>query len=351
MVLFLIIAFGLAGILIQRSKILTILIYLFTWTLMWTRYTADFSNYAHIYMKNDFRDGGFAFLCGIGNALGLEFFEFYLALGAIAYFSYCLFTIRYCRKDALVAGLYLLFISWFDIVQFRNFVAFSIVLFAIPLLFKTKRLNILIYSTVVVLASFLHITVIFYLVFAFMNRETFRFENFKRYIIPFIFMIVFFYLGMSIFLERAEFLADNYSAGVSAKTKFFIVLTMLASIAYIWWWNRKPARMDLTERQMELSENPKMNILFFNLSTLILMPIAFQSMTIFRLYKYLAVLNFGFVSNKFAKSKDMRIVPETLILVLYGASYLGLFIFFHLKQFLPNVVRPILYHNEIYSLL
>lgn len=351
MVLYLILLFGLSGILIQRSKFLTVVIFLFTWTLLWNTRTADYGSYLEIYTLNEFRDGGYSVLCAIGRMLGLSFFQFYLTICGLSLFIYCRFTLKYARCCSLVAALYLLFISFFDIVQFRNFVAFSIVLLALPKLFVNGRYNIIIFCTAVALAATIHVTMLFYLVFPFMNRDVFRFANFKRYLIPLFLLLIAMYFGVSMFEDRLNTITTTYNKGVSIYTTILIFLIVGGNIAYLWIWTNRPATEPLTPEQESFSENPKDLVLFFNIAMVLLIPIAFKSMTIFRLFKYMAIVNFAFVSNKFINPKSFKILSQTFVITLYGLFYLVLFFYIHIAQFIPRVMLPILTRNLFWEFL
>lgn len=351
MVLYLILIFGLSGLFFQRSKFLTLLIYLFIWTLMWNTRTADYGAYENIYILNEFRDGGYSVLCALGRMLGLTFFQFYLTITGLALIVYCRFTLKYARCCSLVAALYLLFICFFDIVQFRNFVAFSIVLLALPQLFVNGRYNIIIFCTAVALAATIHVTMLFYLVYPFMNRDVFKLANLKRYIIPLILLVIAMYFGVSMFEDRLNTISNNYNKGVSIYSAIFIVLLVFGNIGYLWYWTTRRATEPLSLEQEDLSENPKDLVLFFNIAMVLLMPIAFKSMTIFRLFKYMAIVNFAFVSNKFTNPKSFKIIPQTIVITLYGLVYLVLFIYIHITQFIPRVMLPILNRNLFWEFL
>ncbi|MDE6084288.1 MAG: EpsG family protein [Muribaculaceae bacterium] len=349
--LYILLIVGFSGLIFQRSKLVTILIFVFTWTLMWNTKTPDFSAYKSIYTLNEFRDGGYSVLCSLGRYLGLSFYQFYLVLGAISYIIYCRFTIKYADRCSLVASLYLLFISYFDIVQFRNFVAFSIVLLAIPKLFSDKRSDIIKYCVTVVLASSIHVTMLFYLVFPFMNKDVFRLENIKQYLLPLLLLIVCMYFGVSMFEERVSNISENYDKGVSTATKLGIVMLLAGNIAYISYWTKKKPVIQLSYPQYVLSENTKQQVLFFNVAMVLLFPIAVKSLTIFRLYKYIGLINFAFVSNKFVAPGNLRIIPQTIIITLYGLTYLGLFFYIHWVQFIPYVMLPLLTRNLFWTFL
>lgn len=337
---------GLLGLIFQRSKALAYIIFFFTWTLMWSKYTADYGSYQYIYYSpTEFRDGGYGLICMLGRMMGLSFFEFFMSLGFIAIGLYCRFTLRYSRNPALVAALYMVFISIFDLVQFRSFLAFAVVLTFIPRLFNPTRNNLIIYCIGVMLGMTIHITMIFYLSFAVMNTKWFTSKNLPRLIIPAILMGVAMYMGYEYFSTRASSLMEIYNKSVSRTTIMMLVVMLLVNIGFIYYWDKRPVATPLNSREKLIATSPGHIVLMFNIALLALLPLAVQSMTVMRLYKYVGIINFVFISNKMASYTNWRIVPQTFVVSIYGLSYLALFIFIHLNLFIRLVAKPIFTTN------
>lgn len=344
--LYAIVAVGLSGFVIQRSKILTILIYLFAWTLMWTTHTADYNAYWGIYNSGfEFRDGGFKILCMAGHWLGLSFFEFFMSLGFITIGIYCWFTIRYARKNSLVAALWLLALSLLDLVQFRNFMGFAIVLCFIPCLFNPSRNKIILYCAGVLVAGTIHLTMIFYLVFVFMNKEWFSAKNLRKIIVPLVLLAVALVIGGSYYIDRAETMMTLYNRKTSDLTKWLILGLFVGNAAFVYFWSRRKVELNLDDNQMSIALSPGKVVVLFNIILIILYPISFQTLSIMRLYKYVAIINFVYIANHMASVTNWRLVPQTFVIGLYGLSYFILFLFINGMFYIKGVTKPIITTN------
>ncbi|MBD5227302.1 MAG: hypothetical protein HDS67_04535 [Bacteroidales bacterium] len=344
--LYITIAVGLSGLVIQRSKVWTICIYFFAWTLMWTKYTPDYSAYQDIYYSNfEFRDVGYQVLCAGGRMLGLTFFEFFMSIGFVAMALYCVFTLRYVHKNSLVAGLWMLCVSMFDIVQFRNFLAFAVLLCFIPLLFKPTRNRLILYVVGVALASTIHLTMSFYLLFIFMNTQWFSAKYFRIILIPLLVVCVGVYLGLDMYSEKAERLMSLYDRKTSDLTKWAVGFLLVGNAVFVYLWSRRKTELMLTPREIEFSVSPGHIVTLMNVALIVLLPISFQSLTVMRLYKYMAIVNFGYIANHMASYTNWRLAPQTALLSLYALSYLALMIFIHAGLFLKTIAKPIFMTN------
>ncbi len=343
--LYVTVGLGLTGFVVQRSKFLTVVIFFFTWTLMWTKYTADYRAYEEIYFLSEFRDGGYALLCMIGRWLGLTFFEFFMTLGAVALWLYCRFTLKYAYKNSLVAALYMLTISLFDLVQFRSFLAFAIVLSFLPCLFNPDRNKIILYVIGVVIATTIHLTMCFYIGFVFMNKYWYTMQNFKKIIGPLLLIIIAFIVGADYYMERAETLAGLYNRSVSNLTKWMVTLMLVGNAVFIHLWQRNEVTLELSAKQKTFAMSKGNVVTLMNVALIVLLPVALQSMTVMRLYKYMAIVNFAFISCHLAKYTNWRLLPQTLIIGLYGATYFVLFVIIHGVFFMRGVGKPIFMTN------
>ena len=349
--LYIMIGLGLAGCVVQRSKLLTVMIFFYTWTLMWTKYTADYRAYEEIYYLTEFRDGGYALLCMTGRMLGLSFFEFFMSLGAIALGLYCRFTLKYAYKNSLVAALYMLCISLFDLVQFRSFLGFAVVLSFLPCLFNPDRNKIILYTIGVIIGTSIHLTMIFYLCFIFLNSQWFTARNFKKIIIPLVFLLIAFAVGADYYVERAESLMGLYNRQISDLTKWLIGIMLVGNVVFVYLWRRNEVTLDLSEAQNEFAMSKGNVVTLMNLALIALFPVALQSMTVMRLYKYMAIVNFAFISCHMARYTNWRLLPQTFITGLYGATYFILFVFIHGVFFVRGVAKPIFTTNCFWSKL
>lgn len=316
--------------------------------MMWTEKTADYMAYSKIYKMDEFRDGGFAMLCRICSSAGIEFKTFFLMFGAIGILSFLYFTIRYSQRCSLVAALFLGCICFFDIVQIRNFVAFSIVLCGIPLLFDTNKIKILKYWILVTIASSIHITAAFFALLPLFNKDVLNFKRFDKntlLIIVFIIALIFLF---PYFSQKFSNLSEHYLVGASSLSKIMIFIMIIVNILFIGYWSKKNPHIKNAPIKYMVSSESQI-ILYLNLSMLILMPMAMMSLHLLRLYKYFAIINLSYVTNQFHMNKpyafDLGISWDTIITSVYAFSYLALYYVIWNSDFIIGVIYPIFYEN------
>ncbi len=350
--LYVTIGLGLLCLVVQRSKWLTVFVYFFSWTLMWTKYRADYRAYEAIYYSSfEFRDLGYQLMCAAGRAMGLTFFEFFMVIGFIALFLYCIFTVRYVHKNSLVAGLWMMCVLMFDIVQIRNFLAFSVLLNFIPLLFRPTRNRLILYCVGVAIASTIHLTIGFYLIFIFMNTEWFNVKNFRKILFPLVIVVVGIMIGFELYAEKAETMMSLYNRRTSDITKWVTALLLIGNAVFISLWRYKKQELKLTEREEAFTYSPGHIVTLMNVSLILLYPIALQSLTVMRLYKYMSIINFGYIANHMSSYTNWKLVPQTLLLSLYALSYLALMVMIHHSQFIGGVAKPIFLTNSFWPTL
>lgn len=341
MLLYTIIFFAISGIIFRNSKPLCFIIFVLIWILFWTDSTADYNSYKHIYTSDSFRDYGFSILCLIGRKIGLNFFQFYLTTSTIALLLYLKFVFRYSYCCSLCAALYLLFIVCFDIVQFRNFLAFSLILNVIPLLFYPNLKNTATYCIVVFLASTIHLTMGFFFLFAIFNKKTLSKRYLKKSLPILVIFIAILYIVTIKNSDRIESMYTAYDRGVSNTTKIALCTMVIGNILFVKYWDSRKTFLKLTTQESALTNNPYHSVLYFNILMLCILPLAFHALDVLRLFKYIAIINFAFISNKFARSSKVICIPQTITVVLYGCAYLIMFYFMHTNNFFDGVILPI----------
>lgn len=157
----------------QKSKRIAVANTIFMWIIVTFCYNnADYANYLKIYENTDIiSDQGFAIMCKIFNGLG---FSYNVMLGVIS--AICLYLLysafgRMSDKIALVTMLYLLFPFPADAIQIRNFIAMSIVIYALKFLEEghTKK-DTAFYLICVLIAMSFHVLAIVYIILPIVNK-------------------------------------------------------------------------------------------------------------------------------------------------------------------------------------
>ncbi len=339
---------GLLGFYKKSSRILTAVILFFVWILSWNNSLGDFDAYELYYNSDltDFRDIGYYVLTNYLFRFGLSFLQTKLVIMA---FSLCIlyrFIVKYSVWHTLVASLYLLTFCFYDIEQYRNFFAFSLVLLGLIFLFdnKYKAYSKIIFAICVLVGFTIHASVIVFLMFLIIDKNTFKsLKNFVlRLFLPSLIAVYFMSKSISMVSERVEY----YENAISQFSKIMVVAMYVLNAIYIYTNSRKKPSFSNTFIEGfvndENSTMPVANVLFF-----ITLPFVFQSLNYLRLFKYLCVINVVYLSNLLFDTDCLRISHRKVaVLSIYAFFVLGIFYFMH-PSFFDKVLQPLLFNNML----
>lgn len=157
------------GLLKRNSRLVTILLLFFIWTLIGLNtYSPDYDSYAAVY--NDTYYGlnmnvGFKACCNFFSSLGLSYQQFRMVWAFVYVVLTYNFVIKNTKSPNFVFALMLICPVLMDVSGIRSSVAYLIVLNFAMLLKKPTLKRKVLYAMGVFLASTIHITAIFYLIF------------------------------------------------------------------------------------------------------------------------------------------------------------------------------------------
>lgn len=179
-------------------------------------YNMDFNNYYTLYLGNSLeisdRDTeiGFQYLMLISNQFGLSFNAFRLILGLFGYILLANSINKFSKYLPYVLALYFIFPFPNDVIQIRNFFSMSIIIFSIRYLVANKRFNNIKFVTLIFLASTIHFTSLFYLIFLLakkFNKKTI--VKIVVFVVPILIVLAFtpaFPILISLFSDDAKFM-------------------------------------------------------------------------------------------------------------------------------------------------
>lgn len=336
------------GLIFKANKLVSGSIIFFIWIMSWTNQIADYSNYENHYLaaSADYRDYGYYFLSVFFKNLGFDYFSFklfFMGLGLIVLYK---FLTTFSYNHSFVAALYMGFYCFFDIVQYRNFIAFTFVLLGLLILLKRRNdpFSKLMFILFLLLGSQIHASVLLFFIFLFADKSIFSTLN--DFLLKFFFpvflacMVSFFYLG------NVSSRVDVYSSAISFVTKFVLALMYLMNIFFVLIYDKKEQNVMLPNSDvMYYSYNPNRFILLSNILFLVSLPLCFQNTLYLRLFKYMSLLNIVFISNKLVNVKsDLFITLQNIGLFVYALGILIMFYFMH-ASFEKFVLEPILFNN------
>lgn len=150
----------------KRSTLLSLLLVITLWILFgFNTGNADYATYERMFngsLKPP--DMGFEFLLGFFNLIGFTYQQFLIIISLICYAIIFISIKRYTENLSYVMALYFIYPFMFDVVQIRNFIAFTILLYGLQYLFTNNRIDIFKYIFFVLAASSIHFGFLFYLV-------------------------------------------------------------------------------------------------------------------------------------------------------------------------------------------
>lgn len=201
-------------------------------------YTGDYENYYLLYTNNinaEAFEKGFLVLIDVFKNIGLNYKEFifvlFMILNAINFYVIKKLT----NNIHIVILMYTVCQLVADVTQYRNFIASTILMVAIYLLFNNKR----IFSFIIILFSCMfHRTMIFYIPLVFINYEKKHsykmIRNFS--IVVFLLCLIMFFLGNNLTFLKATlsyFSNDNMLQYFGSRTNLGFIIFFLMHTANI----------------------------------------------------------------------------------------------------------------------
>lgn len=164
----------LLGFVFVKNRYVAALLFIFDWIIFsFNRGNADYIPYMQIFnqaqisMGFDFiSESGWQLLCVFSrDFLHIGYEGFRILVSTIALILLYRGAIHYTRNIALFLALFNVFPVFLCVVQLENFLAFSVVFYGLRFLEKKKVSNLLVYVLFVLLATTIHLSSLFYILF------------------------------------------------------------------------------------------------------------------------------------------------------------------------------------------
>jgi hypothetical protein len=335
---------GLSGVFVQRSKILALIIFFFVWTLAWTTTLPDYVNYKYGFEHETFKDVGYQYVSSLFLNYGVPFFNFMISFIGAGIVILALFVIKFAKRCSLVSALYLWTTARYDIVQYRNFVAFTIILIGVYVLIQYKnKISRIIFGALTLVAASVHVTTIFYAMFVVADKRFIRKVS-KIWLVILVVSVA--VLGNYFFADVLDSKFERYDVGVSMLTRTLLSVLFIGNLIFIIYVNKRQNSSKLTRAQSQYVD-PNVNfVVLANTFLMILIPAAFLSLNAMRIFRYMAIINLIFISNKFS-DRVFGIVGNTIVIILYSAIYAFICYVMHISEY-QNIIDSITYDNLFY---
>jgi hypothetical protein len=326
------------GIATRRGKFGFYLCFLVAWLLIAGNYeNADYWQYV---MRYD--DGlviqveiGYSLLCEIFRNLGCNYLEFKAIVTFISLFFIFKTIYRLSVSPSVGAALFLIYPFIIDITQIRNFIAYGIVFAAIPYLFNNDWKSIVKYCAIVFLASTIHVSAIFYLLFI-LAKVRIKFF----YVVVGIVILEVAKEALKLFFanqmgtEKLDFLEKPSVIGAI----FGSIIVYLNYLLIYFVYNKK--RFVKSQSKFLWARFSTEKIwLYCNMMFLAIIPFLFDNGNYSRVYRNMAILNMIFILNAYYVKKKIKL----FLMITYYAYFIitGYFA----RDYFQEVLHPVFTFN------
>ena len=301
---------------------LLIVLFIAMWILFWGNlsnadYLTYLKEYNYIMQTGNFpigREIGWCLLMKISSNFGLKYYQFLMVVSFIG-LSLIMITVRkYTDKPQFALILYFIYPYLLDIIQVRQFLAMSIIVFCLRYLEKNTITENIKYIIGVLIACSIHyLSLIFLPLFIIKNLKTKQ-----LYIIVFVAIAVSFYFVNDTFIQKAIL---SYIPFIQYKENYFLhrarmgflVVFAIQSIIFGAVYYSKKFLEKHGNKEIFISIVYKINVYLF-----ILFPLEMINVIFFRAYRIIMVPNyilFSLVFLELGKRSKVQFLAIIIILV------------------------------------
>ena len=315
----------------KSSKLLTFIVLLLAWLLIAFNYdNPDYDNYVIRFdnvstwvgvATQGIMDAGFSLLMRLFYVLGVQdYYHFKLIISGISLLLFLLFSMKNVRYHAFWAFLYLVFYAILDVTQFRNFVAFSVVLALFPLLERNTFKSNILFLIGVLFATTIHFSMAFFLV---MGLRLIKNER-TRILLIAVLAIAVFVLRSSIwgslqdttYYNRVDDYARTSVLGALLTSTLFLCNYLIMHYFYL--QSRKNA---INNEKAVLVVQQSLSVAnSFALYLLFLVPFVFINSMPVRILRFASLIEIGYLLNYailIEKKKRSMVFLITLLLAVF----------------------------------
>lgn len=316
--------------LLQKSKLIAILIFGLMWVFFgWNYWNGDYDMYEAMY-KDLFEiidifkyEGGYDALMLLSNLIGFDFQEFLIIVSAFILLSLLRFLLIFSKFPAIVAFFFMFAFFPLQFVLLRNFLAFSILLLGLIPLLKDSRYKYLKYIFAVLVASTIHISSFFYLLFlpAFFKK---KFTTKSIYILVLI-SLALFVISQSFITSLIDLSPKDRNSAYNTGISQFLIYSFI-QIINLYFVNHFLKGKNKTDSIDDKSYIINNKIIYINIIMLFLIVVYFKFGIFIRILINFSFVNMVFIINKFSNTNNKTILNKCLIL-LYLLFNFFMFVF------------------------
>ena len=355
----------------KHDKAIAMFILLFMWLFFWgNTMNPDYGAYSNLYSKiqngvptlrNTGMEPGFIIMMKLSSLFGLNYRGFLILISLCCYLLIHSTIKLYCKNYSYVYLLYLVYPYFIDVIQIRNFIAMSILIYSVRFLMNDGLYATIKYIVLLLIATSIHRMFIVYLPMILIkpkNKNTFIYY---LAICSILFSIIFLLNDKNVpilgpYIENFIGRISNgrYLVYLESKTNWgwilfcylqvsSFVMIVLSKILYERYTTNilNPSHYDNIIKFITL-------MYYVNLFLFIYMPFLILNVNCTRIIRNILILNymaFSIVSG-IIKDRDVKILYN-LSAITYALSY---FVILVIPQ-KEDIILSVIYNNIIYSIL
>ena len=326
----------------------TIFIVFFMWILFgFNNNNADYQTYKRIFEgKLPNHEVGFIFITQFFHTLQWSYQDFLKLISFIILFILTIDIAKYCKNVPFVLILFILYPFFLNCVQYRSFFSMVIALRALPYLIGEKKIDILKYIILILLATSIHYIACFYLLLLLSKINIPHKQLFPSICVLSIFIAI---LIVTNFIQAVAHLlfssikVDNVLES-RAQLGFIVAWSwhILGFILFQQIYNRHLIYINTTKQI--LSHKILKKIYTIQVLMLTLLPFYIITSSFFRLYQLSIILIYICAGNLYSIDKSNNKNLLLLLLTILYATLLGFYFYS------GGIVQSILFYNYFVNL-
>lgn len=366
------------SIILSREKFQSYITLLFLWLLFAFSYgNADYNIHLRKYTQyqtlNSQTEWLYNKLMAIFNHLGLSYREFLIVLSVFVLLIIFNFVRKHTKSAAWVLAMYMIYPFCMDVTMVRYTLAISIVYIGLNFLFEGKKWWVVKYCVCVLIASMIHLSSIFCLLFMlpkFMDLKKLSklmillsigitaFASFLTAFVDKLVGISFLNIGtkLSIVLNASD-MKYNFRSVMNYREKMLLLLICALAIYYILYqWMKRNSVFQNDEAKVEVDFFK--TALGMNVSILPLIGLLSFSADLFRIQLSLSIVNYvAFAQyfelrNKLQMPREITKVSKTTCVIVIGTVFVaiaGLYLWVLSSTNIVSVFRALFENNTLFS--
>ena len=328
-----------SGLILSKSRIMYTINFLYLWILIgWNSGNPDYETYRIVYESYKYNnythstfEVGFQFLMRFFSRMGLSYQQFLIIVSLMCLCLISTVILKFSNRPTGVLSLYLLFPFLLDVVQIRSFIASSVVLYSFHYLNKENKNNKYIYTILIVLATLMHYSTIFYFLFCiifFVDSKTIRKYSLIFFPISILFQGIIFRF-VNIFIPSD--ITGRYSDGlnISYITLFMYIIYLFIIILLLQYSKANKGN----DEDIKISNDEQDIIIDINYLMLFIVPFIMSSLEYFRIQRGIMILNYIVILSILGKKKiKIRNLFMITFIYLFIFSAFLFFIYINLRE-------------------